>query len=71
MAQTGATHYHAQLGLLYKGRAIKEMVVYYVVLIGSMMDGMGLGTSAKGVGLVPCWGQDDYKAQVPQHPIDT
>ena len=27
MAQTGATHYHAQLGLPDKGRAIKGLVV--------------------------------------------
>ena len=30
--KTGRTHYHAQLGLLYKGRAIKEFVVCYVLL---------------------------------------
>ncbi len=29
--QTGATHYHAQLGLQYKGRAIKGLVVCYGV----------------------------------------
>ena len=29
--KTGATHYQAQLGLLDKGRAIKELVVYWVL----------------------------------------
>ena len=29
--KTGATHYHAQLGLIDKGRAIKELVVYWVL----------------------------------------
>ncbi len=32
----------------------------------SIIYGMGLWT-----GLVPCCGQDSYRAQVPQHPIDT
>ena len=30
--KTGATHYHAQLGLEDKGRAIKELVVFWVLL---------------------------------------
>ena len=30
--KTGTTHYHAQLGLPDKGRAIKELVVYRVLL---------------------------------------
>ena len=30
--KTGATHYHAQLGLLDKGREIKELVVCRVLL---------------------------------------
>ena len=30
--KTGATYYHAQLGLPDKGHAIKEMVVYWVLL---------------------------------------
>ena len=69
--QTGATHYHAQLELPDKGRAIKGLVVYYVVWLGSMFYGMCLWTSARCVGLVPCCGQDGYRAQVPQHPIET
>ncbi len=32
---------------------------------------MGLWTSARCVGLVPYFGQDGYRAQVTQHPIDT
>ena len=30
--KTGATHYHTQLGLSDKGRAIKELVVYWMLL---------------------------------------
>ena len=30
--QTEANHYHAQLGLLDKGHAIKEFIVYWVLL---------------------------------------
>ena len=30
--KTGATHYHAQLELSYKDRAIKELVVCWVLL---------------------------------------
>ena len=29
--KTGTTHYHAKLGVLDKGRAIKELVVYWVL----------------------------------------
>ena len=29
--KTGANHYHTQLGLLDKGRAIKELVVYWML----------------------------------------
>ena len=65
--QTCATHNHAQSGLLDKGRAVKGLVVW----LGSMIYGMVLWTSARYVGLVPCCGVDGYKAQVPQHPIDT
>ena len=49
--QTGATHYHAQLEPSEKGRAIKGLVVCYVVWIGSLIYGMGLWTSARYVGL--------------------
>ena len=30
--KTGATHYHAQLGLSDKGHAIKELIVWWVLL---------------------------------------
>ena len=69
--QTVTTHYHAQLGFQNKSRAIKGLIVCYVVWLGSMIYGMGLWTIARCVGLVPCCGQDDYRAQVPQHPIET
>ena len=48
-------HYHVKLGLLEKGRSI-------VVWLGSMIYRMGLVTSGD---------QDGYRAQVPQHPIDS
>ncbi len=44
-----------------KGCAIKELVVCYVVWLGSMKE-MGLRTCAR------CEGQDVYRAQVPQYP---
>ncbi len=54
---TGATHYHALLGLPDKGHAIKGLVVW----LRYMIHGMGLLTIARWVGLVPC-GQDGYQA---------
>ncbi len=35
--QTNAPHYHGELGLRDKGRAIKGLVVCYVVWLGSTM----------------------------------
>ena len=35
--KTGATHYHGQLRLMDKGRAIKGLVVCYIVWLVSMM----------------------------------
>ena len=63
--QTGATHYHAQLGLPDKGRAIKGLVVCNVVWIGSMIYGR---RKVRGSGplLLSGW----LWAQVPQHSID-
>ena len=52
------------LGLPERGRAIKGLVVCYVMWLGSI-KGMGLKTC---VGLVPFCG---YRAKVPQHPIET
>ncbi len=42
LLETGTPHYHAQLGLPDKERAIKGLVVLYVVWPGSMFYGMGL-----------------------------
>ena len=42
-----ATHYYAQLRIPDKGRSIKDLVVCYVVWLGSMIYGMGLWTSAR------------------------
>ncbi len=61
--QTGATHYHVQLGVTGKGRAIKGFIVCYIVWLGSL-KWMGLGTSAR---WFPCCGQDGYRAQVPNN----
>ncbi len=38
-----------------------------------MIYGMGYGQAQCACmhGLVPCCGQDGYRAQVPQHPIDS
>ncbi len=55
----------AQLRIPDKGRTIKMFVVCLVVWLRSM-KGMGLRTV-----LIPCCGQDGYRAQVPQHPIET
>ena len=43
--QTGATHYHAQLGLLYKDRAIKGLVVCnsWDLEPLDLLNGMALG----------------------------
>ena len=49
--QKGATHYHSWLGLSDKGRAIKGLVVCYVVWLGTMIYEMDLWTSAVCVSL--------------------
>ncbi len=59
----------AKLGFPDKGRAIKGLVVCYVVWLGSMIYGIDLWIRPKC--LVPCCGQDGYRAQVPKHPIDS
>ena len=60
---TDAIHYHAQLGPPDKGRPVKGLVVCYVVWLRSI---------GWVFGLVACCGhQDSYRAQVPQHPIDS
>ena len=67
---TDVTHNNAQLGLPDIGFVIKGLVVYvYYVVWLSSMKGMGLRNCARFVDLVPCCGQDDYRAQVPQHSI--
>ena len=63
--KTGITN---SLSCTDKGRAIKGLVVSYVVWLGPLIYGMGLWTKARCVGLVPCFGKDGYQAQVPQHP---
>ncbi len=41
--QTGAPHYHLRLGLPDKGSKIEDLVVCYVVWLGSMRRGWVLG----------------------------
>ncbi len=53
---------------MVNGHTIKELLDCYVVWLGSMM---GLRTYTRCAGLVPCFGQDGYRAQVQQHPIET
>ena len=68
--KTGATHYHAQLGLPDKGRAIKGLVVCWCMArINDLWDGSM--DKRKVRSLVPCCGQDGNRAQVSQHPIDS
>ncbi len=59
---------HTQLGLQDRGRAIKGLVVRYEVWLESMRW-MHLRAYARCACLVPCCGQDDHRAKVPQQPI--
>ncbi len=61
LPQTGATHYHAQLGPPDKGRAIKRLVVCWsMARINDLWDGSMCKRKVRG--LVPCCGQDGYRA---------
>ena len=66
--QTVTTKYHAKLRFSDKDRAIKGLAICNVIWPGSL-KGMGLRISSRGMGLVPCCGQDNYGAQVPQHQL--
>ncbi len=46
---------------LDKSRAIKGLVVCFVLWLGSIINGMGLLARC----MVPCCGQDGYQVQVP------
>ncbi len=61
--RTGATHYQAQLGPPDKGL----IVCWRMARINNLLDGSI--DKCKVRGLVPCHGQDGYRAQVPQRPI--
>ena len=68
--QTGATQYHAQLGISEKGRAIKGLVVCWSLAgINDLWNGSM--DKHKVHSLFPCCGQDGNRAQVPHHPIDS
>ena len=68
--QTCATQYHAQLGPPDKGRAIKGLVV--CCSMARINDLWVVSMDKRKVrGLVPCCGQDGYRAQIPQRPIDS
>ena len=69
-SQTGATNYHSQLGIPDKGQAIKKFVVFYKVWLGYMKVVGHDRTRARCLSLVPCCGQDGYRAQVHQNPIE-
>ncbi len=45
--RTGKNRYLAQIRLPDKDCATKGLVVFYVVLLGSMIEGIGLWTSAR------------------------
>ena len=68
--KTGATHYHGQLRLKDKGRAIKGLVVCWsMARINDLWD--GFKDKRKMRSLVPYCGQDGNPAQVPQYPLDS
>ena len=68
--QTGATHFHAKLGPPDKGRAIKGLVFCWsMARIIDLWDGSM--DKRKVRGLVPCCGEEGFRAQIPQHPIDS
>ncbi len=58
--------FDAPVRTLRQSSTIKELIVYYVVWLGSM-KGMGLRISAKCVDPFPFCGQHGYRAHVPQH----
>ncbi len=60
--KTCATYYHAQLGLHGKGRANKWMVVCYVLWLGSLGSMCWVIEQLQVCGLIPCYGQDCYRA---------
>ncbi len=71
-SKTGGTQYHAQIGLSDNGRPIKGLIDCYVVWLASMIYGIHGSLVKRNVrSLVPCCGQDGYRAQVPQNPIDS
>ncbi len=67
LPQTGATYYHAQLGLADKGRAINGLVVCYVVGLGLIIYVILVFGQVKGAWSVPLLWSGWLSAQVPQH----
>ena len=71
--KTDATHYHAQLGLPDKSRAIKGLIANVCCSMAKINDLWDGAMDQRNVrGLVPCCCcQDGYRAQVPQHTKNT
>ncbi len=67
--QTGATHYHAQIGPSDKGQmSCNQGLVVSIARINDLWD--EYMDKRKVRGLLPCFGQDGYRAQVPQCLLD-
>ncbi len=71
--QTGATHYYAQLVHQTKVVQSKGWLSAIVCCNMAKINGQWDGSTNKRKvrGLVPCCGQDGYRTQVPQLPIDS
>ena len=71
--QTGATQYHGQLKFqISRQRSWNQRVgclLLYVFSVAKFNDlWEGSLDTGQARGLVPCCGQDSYRAQLPQHP---
>ena len=68
--KTGVFYFHVQLGPPDKGRAIIGLIICWsMASINDLWDGSM--DKRKVLGLGPCCGQDGYRAQVLQRPIDS
>ncbi len=67
--QVGATQYHAQLEHTSSQDSCNQGVGCLLSSMAKINDESL--DKLKVRGLVPCCGQDDYRAQIPHHPIDS